>query len=98
MGLFKLLTERAGDVADFAAPIITLSNPFAGILVKVVGDAVEKIDDESQSDAERQQLTLKFAAYLMRIGAALTEAAADGQITAEEFAEIRDEVAKFPDA
>jgi len=97
MSIFSCFGSAIDKVAGAAVPVITASNPFAGVLVNAVGAAVEKIDAYSEADDDaRREMTLLFAAYLMRIAAELTEAAADGRLTQEEFAKIRKLVAEFP--
>jgi len=96
MSFLKFLKNNADDIIDVAAPVISAANPLAGIIVKLVGEGISKIDEISEDDTKRQELALKFAAYLMHIAASLAEAAADGEITEAEFAAIKAELAKFP--
>jgi len=89
------LKDSADEICDFAAPIVGAANPFAGILVKLVGSAFDKVDEAADDDSKRTELMLKFAAYLMRTGAAITDAAADGEFTEEEFAKIKKALASL---
>ena len=88
--------DTLSKVAGVASAVTTV-NPMAGALLSFVTSAVETIDDLANNDKERAQLVMRLVAWGASLLSAAAEACADGELTAEEFTSLKEELWKLKD-